>query len=1112
MAKDGSGGTSDKDVQNANAEASAQERRAKAMSDTEKYQQSILKQAEKIKAANRDAEQAIKNRLKGLQDISAIEGTLQQKLDLRAQKVRDEIKLEEIRLANKQKELDILAETAGYTSELYSQANADLTNAQNKLKLLKDQQYSAEGMASAQEDIASAAFKFAGIHKDMNLTAKFAGFVGEAGSLRGAFENLAHSMGMAANKAMLVNSVSMKLSQGILAIGAMMIEQALALDTTESSLRQSMNVTREYASSVREVYHANKLNGITAEDAGAAFTSLHNTMSGFSQESKAMRESMTTTAAQLEYLGVSNSSFAEGMDMSTKAMRMTAEEARATQTDLARFAGELGMAPEAMAAGFANAGPSLAKFGEGATRAFKDVAKTAKETGIEINRILDYTNQFDTFEGAAERVGSLNAMLGGDFINAMDLMATEDPAERMAMITDAVHEAGKSFEEMGYYEKLALAEAAGFSDVEELGRAMAGNMDDNATSTEANAMSQEELAQINRQNLSLQQKMQATMAELAPSIMMVVDALNSMMLPIMNFVGKYGKVLLPMLLVLRGYMFLNQMAVNANAAAQARLNIQKAGGNALTAKGILISMKKTVIDQAETMYLYGLIAADKAKALQSQLGAGIETFRNSVRQKGLVTMGIERAVMLKNLIVEKSINAAKYAGAIASGVWSAAKGIYTAVTAGATIGTLAFGSSLIVATGGLILIIPLIIGIIAGLKAMWEKGGLAKKIVLGLGAAFIFMLGPIAWGIAAIVLMIKYWDKVKAAMAAVWEGIKSVGKFIFDALTWPFRMFWKYITSVWSFFMGKSPSPFAMTIVNGIKSVGKMLLNYLTWPYRMAWEIITGIFTKIKDLVIGVGTWIKDKIVAAWQAVKDFVIRNWETIKSISKKVLEIIGRTILFVMTGGWSEVVIFVIQHWDQIKAVAMSFFNWIGQKLQGLKKIGKVIADAIKWPFNAVIKMVNSMLAGLEKTFTLKIRVPKILPGPSKYQLGPPNLGRIPELARGTDDFQGGQALVGEEGPEMVNMPRGSAVAPASSTQGFAASLDKLTNMMPKMASAMSPVSGAKSIFGGLKKSLFGAGDKKESAKSVQINVTLELDKKVLARHTEEVMIDNLNPAKG
>ena len=458
-----------------------------------------------------------------------------------------------------------------------------------------------------------------------------------------------------------------------------------------------------------------------------------------------------------------------------------------------------------------------------------------------------------------------------------------------------------------------------------------------------------------------------------------------------------------------------------------------------------------------------------------------------------------------------SVAAAKTASTAATTLWAMATGASIVPTVGATGATMSLGTALVVATGGLILLIPLIIGLVIGLKKMWEAGGLAKGIVIALGAAFVFLGGPIVWAIAAIVLMIKYWDQIKATMGAVWDGIMSVGKTIFKALTWPFQMFYKYIMTVWSFFMGNSPSPFAMSILNGIKSVGKMILMWLTWPYRLAFSIITGLFTKIRDFVVGVGVWIKDKVVAAWTAVKDFVIQNWERIKSISLTVLKFIGRAILFILTGGFSEVILFVVQNWDRIKEVAMSFFNWIGQKLAGLKKIGKVIADAIKWPFNAVIKMVNAMLAGLERTFTLKIRVPKILPGPSKYQLGPPNLGRIPELARGTDNFQGGQALVGEEGPEMVNMPRGAAVAPASSTQGFAASLDKLSNMMPKMASALAPMNPAKSLMGGVKK-LFGGGDKKESAKSVQINVTLELDKKVLARHTEEVMIDNLNPAKG
>ena len=45
---------------------------------------------------------------------------------------------------------------------------------------------------------------------------------------------------------------------------------------------------------------------------------------------------------------------------------------------------------------------------------------------------------------------------------------------------------------------------------------------------------------------------------------------------------------------------------------------------------------------------------------------------------------------------------------------------------------------------------------------------------------------------------------------------------------------------------------------------------------------------------------------------------------------------------------------------------------------------------------------------------------------------NISEIPMLAKGTDYFQGGLAIVGEQGPELVSMPRGSKVTPNSETE--------------------------------------------------------------------------------
>ena len=100
----------------------------------------------------------------------------------------------------------------------------------------------------------------------------------------------------------------------------------------------------------------------------------------------------------------------------------------------------------------------------------------------------------------------------------------------------------------------------------------------------------------------------------------------------------------------------------------------------------------------------------------------------------------------------------------------------------------------------------------------------------------------------------------------------------------------------------------------------------------------------------------------------------------------------MLAVLTGGMSEVALFIYNKWDQIKEYASAAADFIYSGFAKIAGVGKIILKALKAPFNWLIGMVNAMLSGLEKAFTLIIRVPKILPGPSRYQIGPPNLSLI------------------------------------------------------------------------------------------------------------------------
>ena len=87
---------------------------------------------------------------------------------------------------------------------------------------------------------------------------------------------------------------------------------------------------------------------------------------------------------------------------------------------------------------------------------------------------------------------------------------------------------------------------------------------------------------------------------------------------------------------------------------------------------------------------------------------------------------------------------------------------------------------------------------------------------------------------------------------------------------------------------------------------------------------------------------------------------------------------------------------------------------------------LVSAVKTPLNLVIGVVNSFIKGLNK-----LKIPDWIPGIGGKGI---NIPSIPMLAKGTDYFKGGMALVGEQGPELVTMPRGAKVTPNRETENM------------------------------------------------------------------------------
>ena len=85
---------------------------------------------------------------------------------------------------------------------------------------------------------------------------------------------------------------------------------------------------------------------------------------------------------------------------------------------------------------------------------------------------------------------------------------------------------------------------------------------------------------------------------------------------------------------------------------------------------------------------------------------------------------------------------------------------------------------------------------------------------------------------------------------------------------------------------------------------------------------------------------------------------------------------------------------------------------------------IADAVKIPINAVINVVNG---AIDKINSIKFTVPEWVPGIGGKGWDGLGIPHIPQLAKGTDNWQGGIVQVHEQGGEIIDLPQGTRVYP-------------------------------------------------------------------------------------
>lgn len=263
----------------------------------------------------------------------------------------------------------------------------------------------------------------------------------------------------------------------------------------EAQLVKSTNNTGQYLEEIRQV--AEEMPGLSFEEARDSQLQLINGMSNFTRLSSMQRKQLQSTTAAMDKLGFSASNSVKLIEATTKSLGMSSNEARNMLGRLKTISNDLNIPMTELDKNFGQVGDKLANFGkQGYEKVFVSLSIAAKNLGIEAGKLLETTEQFTTFEGAAAAAGQLNAVLGGNFVNSINLLnaAMNNPIDAIQQLKGAFDASGKSFGDLSLAQQRYYASILKM-DVGEANKLFSQSMGAAVRDYKAKEKSQKELAE-----------------------------------------------------------------------------------------------------------------------------------------------------------------------------------------------------------------------------------------------------------------------------------------------------------------------------------------------------------------------------------------------------------------------------------------------------------------------------------------------------------------------------------------------------------------------------------------------------------------------------------------
>ena len=400
------------------------------------------------------------------------------------------------------------------------------------------------------------------------------------------------------------------------------------------------------------------------------------------------------------------------------------------------------------------------------------------------------------------------------------------------------------------------------------------------------------------------------------------------------------------------------------------------------------------------------------------------------------------------LVIGKLVTTGSKIAGWGKGVAAAMKGVMAGTKGIGAVMTAVFGPG-----GVIIAVIAGIAALVAGFIYLWNTNEDFKNFFINTWNAIVEFMTPILEYLKTVI--VQCWVDITTMLQPYIDGIKTfiveAWNFILTTIVPILNNIWSAILTAWQY-IWETLQPILSQLKETISaawdfilSIIKIVLDKISNTVKVGFEVLKSIFTTVTNIIKTIWNNFGDIIVSKIKNV-------WDTVAGVfrgASQVLQGIFQTLTGLLTGNWSKC-------WEGIKNIVSGVWN--------------SITSFVKGGVNSIISAINVFIRGINK-----IKVPDWVPGVGGKGF---SISEIPMLAKGTDYFQGGLAIVGEQGPELVSMPRGAQVTPNGKTMDILNNSSN-RNMELKLfvdgrefARALAPYSGEESASFNLRTSLGGA----------------------------------------